>query len=465
MKKIKTYILIIFLLATMPAFCAENEYKSFISTGKLKGVIKTQRPEIVNPGWWSSYNDPKLSGYISKAVSANYDIKIASLKILEYESLSRAMFANQLPSLNLGGTFQNKKESANMFMGSMGIPSSTQNAFLIPLTANYELDLWHKNKLNTLATKKETQTIIYDEKTAYISIISAVASSYFNLSKVDKLIEIQKEIITQKEDKLSLLNSKYSQGLISYDQINQVQESIQENKAELNEFQKQQSLFLNQLAVLTGDSVSNVETFERESIDNIISPKDIPLSIPSYIVLNRPDVLKSEAQLQKAKLDVEIARKDFLPTINITGQFGFYANTLSKSFDWNSTIASVGCGLIQKIYTGGRRTALLKAKKYQYEQLLENYQKTILTSFQEVNDSLVSFKNDDANFHEILTRKDLLEDDYNMQKSRYDSGLNSYIDLINANEKFLEAQKKLTQAKTAQLISTISIYKATAGAL
>lgn len=226
MKKFKTYMLITALLATMPALCAENEYKSFISTGKLKGVIQTQRPEIVNPEWWDSYNDPKLSGYISKAVSANYDIKIAGLKILEYEALSRAMFANQLPSLNLGSTFQNKKTSSNMSMGSMGIPSSTQNAFLVPLTANYELDLWQKNKLNTLSSKKETQMIIYDEKTAYISIVSAVASSYLNLSMADKLIDIQKNILTQKEDKLNLLNAKYEQGLISYDAINQVQESI-----------------------------------------------------------------------------------------------------------------------------------------------------------------------------------------------------------------------------------------------
>lgn len=222
---------------------------------------------------------------------------------------------------------------------------------------------------------------------------------------------------------------------------------------------------MNQLAVLTGDSVSKTEMYERESIDNIIAPKYIPLSIPSDVVLGRPDIMKAEAQLQKSKLDVEVARKDFLPTINITGQFGFYANSFSKSFDWSSTIASIGGGLVQKIYTGGRRTAVLKSKKYKYEQLFENCQKIILTSFQEVNDSLVFYKNDDEKFHEISIQNDLLQDDCNIQKSRYDAGLGSYIDLINTNEKFLVAQKKLVQAKTAGLISTISIYKATAGAL
>lgn len=465
MKKFKIFILITLLLGTLPTFCAESDYKSFISTEKLKGLDETQRPELVNPEWWDSYNDPKLSGYISKAASSNHDIKIAGLKILEYESLSRAIFANQLPTLNFGSTFQNKKTSSNISVGSMGIPSSAQNAFLFPLTANYEIDLWQKNKLNTLSGKKETQMMVCDEKTAYISVISAVATSYFNLSMTDKLIDIQKTLISQKEDKLSLLNSKYSQGLISYDEINQTQESIQDNKAELSELQKQQNIFSNQLAILTGESVNNVETYERESIDNIIFPKNIPLSIPSSVVLGRPDVLKSETQIQKAKLDVDIARKDFLPTINITGQFGFYASSFAKSLDWGSIIASVGGGLLQKVYTGGRRTAILKAKKYQYEELLQNYLKTILTSFQEVNDSIVSFKNDDSKFNEISLQNDLLKDDYNLQKTRYKVGLGSYIDLVDKNEKLLLAQKKLTQVKTAKLISTISIYKATAGNL
>jgi len=465
MKNFKIYFLISVLLLSTPAFCAQSDYQSFISTGKLKGVVQTQRPELVNPEWWESYNDPQLSGYISKAVSANQDIKIVSLKILEYEALSRAMFANQLPSLDVGGTLQNRRTSANMPMGQMNVGSYTQSTFLFPLTANYELDLWHKNKLSTLASKKETQIIVYDEKAAYISIVSSVASSYFNLSMTDRLIEIQKNIIEQKEDKLSLFNAKYAQGLISYDQINQVQESLQENKAELTELQKQQNMFLNQLAVLTGDGVNNVKTYERGSIEDIVSPPNVPLEIPSTVVLARPDVLKAEARLQKAKMDVDIARKDFLPKISITGQFGFYANSFSRTFDWGSSIASVAGSLVQSLYTGGKKTAVLKAKKYQYEELLENYQKTILTSFQEVNDSLAFFKNDDVKLHEISVQNDLIQDDYNLQKSRYDAGLGSYIDLLETNEKLLLAQKKLTQTKTAQLISTISIYKATAGSL
>lgn len=465
MNNFKIYFLIIALLSTIPAFCAENEYQSFISTGKLKGVLQTQRPELINPEWWEGYNDPQLSGYISKAVSANHDIKIAGLKVLEYEALSRAMFANQLPSLDIGTTMQQKRTSGNMPMGPMGIPSYTQNTFLFPLTVNYELDLWKKNKLNTQSSKKETQAMIYDEKAAYISIVSSVANSYFNLVMADKLIDIQNDIILQKEDKLNLFQAKYDQGLISYDVINQVKESLQENKAELSELKKQQNLFLNQLAILTGESVEATGNYSRAYIDNIVFPANIPLAIPSSVVIGRPDIMKAEAQLQKAKLDVDIARKDFLPAINITGQFGFYANAFSKSFDWNSAIVNIGGSLLQRLYTGGRRTAVLKAKKYHYEELLQNYQKTILTSFQEVNDSIASYKNEDAKFHEISIQQDLVQDDYNLQKSKYEAGLGSYIDVINANEKLLLAQKKLTQTKTAEFMSTISIYKATAGNL
>lgn len=463
MKNFKIYIFIFSFLCTMPALCAENQYESFISAGKLKGLIQTQRPELVNPEWWDSYNDPKLSGYISKAVGSNYDIKMAGLKIFEYESLARAMFANQLPTLDLGGNYQSKRTSGNIPMGAMNPGSYNQSTFLFPLTMNYELDIWGKNKLNTKASKKETQMMIYDENAAYISIISSVASSYFNLAMADKLIDIQKNLISQKEDKLSLLNAKYKQGLVSYDQINQAQESLKDNKAELAEFEKQQNLFLNQLAVLTGDSLSNTGAYERGSIEEIVSPKNVPESVPYDVVLKRPDVLRAETQLQKAKIDVDVARKNLLPTINITGQLGFYANSLTKTFSGNSAIASIGAGLLQSVYSGGRKTAMLKAKKYYYEELLQNYQKTILASFQEVNDSLVAYKNEDIKLKEISTQYYLVKDDYSLQKAKYDVGLVSYIDLMNTNEKLLLAEKKLTQTKTAELISTISLYKATAG--
>lgn len=463
MKNFKIYFIIAIFFLSLPAFCTEDKYPSFISTGKLKGVIKTEKPKLVNQDWWDSYSDPILSGYISKALNANYDVKIAGLKILEYESLARATFANQLPTLGVGGTYQNRKTSGNMPMGSMNIPSYSQNTYLFPLTMNYELDLWGKNKLSTKSSRKETQMMIYEEETAYITVISAVATSYFNLSMTDKLIEIQKNIITQNEDKLSLLQSRYAQGLIAYDEINQIEENLKENNSELAEFRRQQTLFLNQLAVLTGESTSNTAIFEREVIKNIVSPKNIPTEIPSNVVLARPDVLKAEAQLQKARLDVDVARKDFLPAINITGQVGFYANALSRTFDSSSCIASIGGSLMQSLFTGGKKTAVLKAKKYQYEELLQNYQKTILSSFQEVNDSLASYKNNATQFEEISKKLDLVQDDYNIQKVRYDAGLVSYIDLIGTNEKLLTAQKRLTQTKAAELISTISVYKAIAG--
>lgn len=465
MKNLKIYFLITILFLALPAFSQEQKekYPSFISAGKLKGAIKTQKPKLVDSDWWDSYSDPILSGYISKALNANYDIKIAGLKILEYESLARATFANQLPTLDIGGTYQNKRTSANMPMGSMNIPGYSQSTFLVPLTANYELDLWGKNRLNTKSSKKETQIMAYDEEIAYISVISSVAASYFNLSMVDKIIEIEKTLIAQNEEKLNLLEAKYAQGLVAYDAINQAEENLKESKTELAEFRRQQTVFLNQLAVLTGESVPDSADLKRGFIENITSPKDIPTEYPSNIVLDRPDVLKAETQLQKARIDVDVARKDFLPAINITGQFGFYANALSKTFDWNSCIASVGAGFAQRLFSGGKKTAVLKAKKYQYEGLLQNYQKTILTSFQEINDSLASYKSNQEQVEEISKKLELVQDDYNLQKVRYKAGLVSYVDLLASNERLLTAQKRFAQAKTAELMSTVSIYKATAG--
>ncbi|MFH0703225.1 MAG: efflux transporter outer membrane subunit [bacterium] len=458
-KILTLFLAINFLAPSHIVFSAELNNKNIKPASKqLKVSVSDYRIDYINIDWWDKFQDPVLKEYILKAVNENYDLKIATFKVLETQEMVRESLGKEFPLMDIGGDFARKKTS-----GNIGLPSYSQNTYLFPLNVNYELDLWRKNRERTIQKGKELEAVKYDEKASYISLSTIVAAAYFNIIKTDKQILLQKEIISLREEILKLSKINYDYGLYQTSDVISEEKALTEAQSALNDLEKQQSIFLNQLSVLTGQYSDNSSKLKRASIDEIDLINDLPANIKAEVVKNRPDILKAEAELQKSRIDVSLARKDFFPDLSITGQFGFNANSLSKAFNWESYVASVGVGIIQNIFSGGQRKARLKAKKYHYEQMLGNYQKTILTSFQEVNDSLTALKFDIQKNNNNIARIKSEKDNLNIINMKYEKGALSYLDTLQYKERMLSLEKEQVQSKTDCLIDSLSLYKTIGG--
>lgn len=470
MNKTKITALIIALSFTASnglVFSAEAKNDKNIKqvSTQLKGGVEDYKAEYINNDWWDKFQDPVLKGYIYKAATANHDIKIAALKVKETHELVRESLGKEFPELGFGTSYARNKTSNNVGMGSFSLPSYSQNSYMFPLTVNYELDLWLKNRDRTVREAKGFEAVKFDERATYISLTTAVAAAYLNVVNLDKQIDQQKELINLRKNILDLSRINYDYGLYQATDVILAEKALTEGQSGLNDLEKQRSIYLNQLAALTGDTVDNSESLKRSSNNQIEMIKDLPQSIAGEIVKNRPDVLRSEAELQQARIDVKLARKDFLPAISLTGQFGFNSNSFSKAINWDSHIASIGVSLAETLFSGGQRGARLKAKKYRYEQMLEGYQKTILTSFQEVNDSLASLKYDQQKNSDNLSRIKSEQDNLDMINIKYQKGAISYLDTLQYKERVIALKKEQIQSKTDCLIDTLSLYKAVGGKL
>ncbi|MDD3013249.1 MAG: efflux transporter outer membrane subunit [Candidatus Gastranaerophilales bacterium] len=466
----KQKLLILFLAASLftatnITFSAETKKQVNKEVKQLKGSVADYRAEFINRDWWSRFDDPVLSDYIFKAANANHDLKIATLRVSETKATVQDYLGKEFPTLNLGGNFQREKTSDNVSMGSFKLNEYSQSKFNFPLTMNYELDLWLKNRKKTLGAAKELEAVKYDERAAFISLTSTVAAVYFNILRTDKLIELQKQILDLRNNQFDLIKVKNAYGLCPVSDIIQSEKTLTDAQTGLTELEKQQGIFLNQLAVLIGESVNNASSLKRSSLDDLDLIKDLPTDIKSDIVQKRPDILKAEALLQKSKIDVDLARKDFLPNINITGQYGFFANSLSKTINSNSYIASIGAGLVQTIFSGGQRFARLKVRKFKYEQMIENYQKIILQSFQEINDSLASLKADTSKNNNNISRVNLEQRNLDLINIKYETGAISYLDTLEYKTRVISLEKEQAQSKTDCFIDSLSLYKATGGKL
>lgn len=468
-KKLITISVMISLVTSniIPLSCyAKERGGSFIHHQKNKKVIPVDpKVEYMNLKWWDRFNDPILTGYIIKAADSNYDIKINSLRVKESEAYVREAFGKELPNLMLNANYMRQKHSGNLPMGSFKFPSYTQTNINFPLNVNYEIDIWGKNRTNTKKVKKELDVVKHEEKSQFISLTSTVASVYFNVLNTDKQIQKQKELVAIRKEILELIKEKYDYGLVSATEVTIADKAYTESISGLEVLEKQQNILLNQLAILIGDSSEDSLKLKRSSIDDIKLLGDLPITVPADIVDQRPDILRAEAQLQSAVLDVSLAKKNFLPSINLSGISGFNANSMSSLINWQSYVLSAGAGLVQPIFTGGQTVARLKAKKYKYEQLLENYQKTILTSIQEVNDSLVAIKFDTMKNNNDLKRIELEKIHLNSVNYKYEKGAVSYLDTLQYKENLLVLEMQQIQSKTDCLIDSLSLYKSVGGKL
>lgn len=460
-RKIYTVLLALIIIAGCQKSFAED--KNIKPVKQFKASVSDYKADFINKDWWNKYNDPMLLSYIIKAAGESHDLKIASIRVKEAKALVDQYYGKEFPTISYNTNISRQKTSDTTSMGSLKLHKYSQSSFVFPLVASYELDLWMKNREATEYAAKELQAVKCDEKTAYIIQTSSIAAAYFNLIKFDGLIETQKRLITIKENILAMVKTKQEWGMAAQPEVNNAEKNLIDAKSTLEELQKQQNIFLNQLAVLTGSSVEDTASFKRSTMEDINLPSDIPDNFKSEIILERPDIIKAETKLHKARIEVKLARKEFLPDITISGQYGFNSNSFSKAINSDSYIASIATGIAGKIFTGGARRAKLRGKKLLYEEMLQNYQKTVLTSFQEVNDSLFALNSEKNRNLNSQKRLEIEKRNYYLNTEKYKEGIISLLSLYEAEEKLLNLKKDDIAVKSDLLISSLNIYKAVGG--
>ena len=461
MKKLLTAVLLISFAVTTSAYAAETlnagteqnvkKYrKYYLKTEKIKPV--KNKYEYVNLAWWANFNDEYLNDYIIRAIENNKDLKMATLTIDEYYQNVVMQRASELPSISAGfvpayGKFMNGKTSGN---------------FGLPIIANYEIDLFGKNHNKTTSLRKLYEASILDERAAYISIASAVGTVYVNIVKLDALIDLQENIVKLRKEIDEIMSISNAEGIISTSDLVKANKAYIAGVADLVDLKKERTKLLNQLAVLIGDSPNNIEEYQRADYKTLVFSGNIPESIDSDIIMKRPDYLKAEKMLEKAGIDVRIARKEMLPQLSLGGGVFFNNKHIESLLSTKGMLWGLGGQVMQPLFKGGAIRANLKAKKIAYERSLKNYEKVNLTSMQEVNDSLVSANMDREKLAKQKSIQELEQKDFLLTKEKYKEGVIAKLDLDQQEENLLTVNKMVYSTNFDCMVDYINYYKAIA---
>ena len=452
MKILKILLTLFILLCTVSLADAKTKSNS----------NENYRLEYLNLDWWQKYNDPILTDYISTAFKNNQDLKIATLNVKQSEQVVKMAFAGQLPQVGFQGDVFRDFRSANVKLGDVIVKDYSQSNFFLPLTMSYEVDIWGENYLKTKSFKKQLEMVKQNERASYISLTSAVASEYFNLVKLDKLIKNQQELVKLQTEIVRLEDLKYKNGLCPITELMDEKQLLTQLQEELNVYIDKRLIVGRQLGVLTGEREKDLSLMPRSDY-SIITLLPLPDSINAEVIQYRPDFMKAEEYIQKIGIDVKVAKRDFLPKFILYGQAGFSAYNLTNIFGNHTFKSLVGFMPSIDLFTGGAKMARLRYNKLELEKAQQIYEKTILTSIQEVNNSLCGALTRELNYNESVKRYNLENDKFNLAQKKFDIGAKSNLEMMKDREKLLVAEKDKVNSQVNYLISTLSIYKAVGG--
>lgn len=453
MNKILSAILVTAMafIYTIPAFAIENTgSEQVVQTKKNSKVLPVKNKyEYVNLNWWEGFNDENLNDYLIRAIENNKDLKMATLAIDEYYQNVIMQRAGELPSIQAG-----------FLPGYGNITRKTHEGFGFPIMASYELDLFGKNHNKTTSVRKLYEASILDERAAYIGIASAVGSTYVNIVRMDAMVDIQTEIVNLRKEIAEMMDISNKEGIASTSDLVRANEAYILGVTDLTELKKQRTKLLHALAVLVGDSPNNIEEFKRTNWKELAFSGSVPEFVSSEIIMQRPDYLKAEKLLEKAGIDVKVARKECLPTINLGGALLFNSQQLGSLFTTSNAIWGLGGGVMQSIFAGGAIRANLKSKKIAYERSVKNYEKVNLTSMQEVNDTLVAVNFDKEKLAKQTEIQKLENKDFKLSQLKFDEGVISKLDLNQKKENLMLVDKMVYSSQFDCMIDYINYYKA-----
>ena len=403
--------------------------------------------------WEQLYTDTTLQGLIRKTLTYNKDMLIAAARIKEMAAMKRIDYANLFPQV--GVKVYAEKEAENY--GGDHYKQSSE--FDLKGTATWELDLWGKLRWAKDKSIADFVGSLENQSALKMSLIAQVAQSYFELVSLDNELSIVKKTVDARQESLHLVRLRYEGGLIPEIPFRQAQVELARTATLVPDLERKITLKENEIAFLTGEYPHRI----KRSVlpEEVILPGSLPVGLPSSLLERRPDVRKAEQDLIAANAAVGVAFTSLFPTISLTASFGGESAELHDLL--KSPTHLLSASLLQPIFAMGKNRAMLKAKKAAYEQAVYAYEKTVLNAFKDAYNAISEFSKTKEIYETRLRLEQSSKIALDLAQLQYLNGYIGYIDLLDAQRGYLDAQIALNNAIRDKQLTVVNLYKALGG--
>jgi len=439
-------------------------------------AIATSAPDIAE--WWSSFNDPTLTSLIERSLEANLDLRESVLRIEEARAQRQQTAAGLWPTLAANASFTRQRFSTNTPQGLVfGIAGSGQIPGLPPgvtitnpfdqyqlgLSASWELDLFGRVRRSVEAADADTQSAIENERGVRISLASDVAEAYLDLRGAQLRRSVVERSLATQRDLYELTRQRWNAGLTTDLDVENASSEVDATRAQLPPLEREITQDINQLSRLMdrAPDALRAELAAARPVPPV--PPRVPIGLPAELARRRPDIRQAEASLHAATARVGVAVADLFPRLTLSAAGGYQSEGLSQLIQAASRFGSFGPTIDLPIFEAGARRAAIRLQDAREKEAAIDYARTVLGALNEVENALAAYGSDQESRASLAAASQSSENALTLARQRYESGLASFIEVLDAERTLQQNQLSLAQSTTAESTDLVELYKALGG--
>jgi NodT family efflux transporter outer membrane factor (OMF) lipoprotein len=426
--------------------------------------------------WWAGFNDPILNSLIDRAVRSNLDLRTAMLRVDEAGVQRAIAAAAWWPTVAIDASFTRQRLSettptGSLFnsVGNIRLPGgggitipNPYNQFQLSAAASWEFDLFGRVRRSVEAADANVQVSVEDQHAVWMSLLADVAQNYLELRGAQTRLRVSQENLATVEQLLDLTRQRRAAGMTTDIDVSNAAAQDYSIRASLPAFELQITQSINSLSRLIGREPEALRTELQAPDGEVIVPPAISIGLPADLVRRRPDIREAEASLHAATAQIGVAVANLFPRLTLAANGGFQSESAAKLLEWASRFGSIGPALDLPIFDRGR-WATVHLYDVRAQEAAVAYQRTVLDALHEVENALAAHGTDQQRrtWLEATVRES--RDAVTLSRQRYESGIENFIDVLDAERTLQQSELSLADSGTAVRIDLVTLYRALGG--
>jgi NodT family efflux transporter outer membrane factor (OMF) lipoprotein len=357
----------------------------------------------------------------------------------------------------------NRQKMTGAVMGQENAPSSTFSLYNASVNVSYTFDIFGGARREIEALEAKVNYQQYQLEAARLALTANIVTTAVKEASFRAQIQATRAIVTAQEQQLAIVEQQYELGGVSRSDVLAQQTQVAVARATLPPLEKGLGQTRHQLAVLVGKFPSEASALPEFTLEELKLPQELPVSLPSSLVRQRPDIQASEALLHAASAQIGVATANMYPRITLSGSLGSEALKLSNLFGPGTGVWSLGAGLLQPLFHGGELSARRRAAIASYDGAAAQYRLTVLQAFQSVADVLRALDSDAASLKAQAEAAASARESLAISQKQFDLGSVSYLSVLNAQRQYQLTSVSLAQAQAARVADTAALFQALGG--
>ena len=403
--------------------------------------------------WWEMYNDTTLRDLVAQTLAHNKDLEIATARMEELAALKRIDVANLFPQAT--ARLNANREATNY--GGDNLDADLEAS--LTATVSWELDIWGNLRWARDRSKAEFLASVENCRALRMSLVAQMAQSYFELTALDNELNIVRRTLEARQEGVRLAEIRFKGGLTSEIVYQQAQVELARTATMVPDLERRIALKESEISLLTGDYPQKIN---RNALpEKYDLPDHLPLGLPSGLLERRPDIRQAEQELKAAHAEVGVAYTNMFPRLSLTATLGVESDELKTLL--RSPYTYPAGNLLAPLFSLGKHRAALKAKRAAYEGCVARYEKTVLNAFKEVHDAIVNFNKIEDIYESRRQLAEASRTAVDLAQLQYINGVIGYLDLLDAQRSYFDAQVSLSNAVRDKQLMLINLYKVLGG--